>query len=55
MTRKQRIQDFRKQMCARLAARPKPRPDLAAPPRYDEVFGEGVEWLDNLSRLDRWE
>lgn len=55
MTRAQRIQDFREQMRARLAARPKPRPDPAALPRYDEVFGEGVEWLDNLSRLDWWE
>ena len=27
---------------------------LARSPRYDEVFCEGVAWLDRLASCDRW-
>jgi len=27
---------------------------LARPPRYDEVFAQGVAWLDRLAYADEW-
>ncbi len=33
--------------------RPKPAV-LSNPPRYDEVFEDGVAWLDRLAFRDEW-
>jgi hypothetical protein len=47
--RQQLLNDLRAEVQARLAAKSHAAGTLARAPRYDEVFAEGVEWLDSLA------
>ena len=57
MTPKPTREDLRAQMKLLLAeARLRREASKAAmrPPRYDDVFFDGVAWLDELAKLDDW-
>ena len=47
--RKSALSDLKKRINARLDEKQKRRIACAAPPRYDEVFFNGIEWLNSSS------
>jgi hypothetical protein len=47
--RKQALQDLKRRFRERLAAKSALKESGYTPPRYDEVFLEGVKWLDSLA------
>lgn len=47
--RKAALSDLKKRINARLDEKQKQRIACAAPPRYDEVFFDGIEWLNSGS------
>ena len=47
--RKLPLSDLKKRIHARLDEKQKRRIVCAAPPRYDEVFFNGIEWLNSSS------
>jgi len=47
--RKSALSDLKKRINARLDEKLKQRIVCAAPPRYDEVFSSGIEWLNSSS------
>jgi len=46
---KLRVEEIRAEVRKRLAAHPSGGATLEPPPRYDDAFTEGVEWLDRLA------
>lgn len=50
--RKTHIEQIRAEVQRRLAMNAVPEQNAAPPPRYDEVFRDGVAWLDRLAGED---
>lgn len=52
--RRRRLAESFEAALRRARARRQQQAVLSRPPRYDEVFSEGVAWLDRLAETDEW-